>query len=35
MALETLMLAGTFGAIRIPPGTVGDDNLPAPVVACP
>ena len=35
VTLDTLVLAGTFGAIRIPPGTVGDDNLPEPVVACP
>jgi hypothetical protein len=28
-------LPGTFGAIRIPPGTVGDPNLPAPVTSCP
>lgn len=28
-------LAGTFGAIRIPTGTVGDENLPAPVTSCP
>jgi hypothetical protein len=35
VTLDTLVLAGTFGAIRIPPGTVGDANLPEPVVACP
>jgi hypothetical protein len=35
VTLDTIELAGTFGAIRIPPGTVGDENLPAPVVACP
>jgi len=28
-------LTGTFGAIRIPPGTVGDANLPEPVTECP
>ena len=30
----TLQLLGTFGAIRIAPGTIGDD-LPDPVAACP
>lgn len=25
----------TFGAIRIEPGTIGDDALPEPLVACP
>ncbi len=35
VTLGTAELAGTFGAIRIPPGTVGDENLPEPVVACP
>ncbi len=33
VVLGTIM--GTFGAIRIPPGTVGDENLPAPLTACP
>jgi hypothetical protein len=28
-------IEGTFGAIRIEPGTVGDANLPEPVTACP
>jgi hypothetical protein len=31
----TITIPGSFGAIRIVPGTVGDDNLPAPVSACP
>lgn len=33
--VETPLLPLTFGAIRIPPGTIGDANLPPPLTACP
>ena len=29
-----IMASGTFGTVAIEPGTIGDDNLPAPVFAC-
>lgn len=35
VTIGTGELLGTFGAIRIEPGTVGDANLPEPVTACP